>query len=172
MPFGEMPFPERARELAAMAEALASGIRALHADLQVSDSEPTRRTGFRCPDAVGEADGVAADMRKTADDLDRVAEAAAPGTCSIPWGVCPVHGNTLMSSRGQSWCAHQNCERRWDHDRGSLPCAEPAAWTLTDGSGASAPVCTGHASDARRNLQGVRLTALRGTVKRGNGAGR
>lgn len=172
MPSGDVPFPERARELAAMAEALASGIRAFHADLHASDSEPTRLTGFRCPNAAGEAGAIATEMRETADDLDRVAAAAAPDTCSIPWGVCPVHGNTLMSSGGESWCTRRGCGRRWDHDRGSLPCAEPAAFTLADSAGAEAPVCTGHASDARRNLTGARLKALRSADQRGTGAHR
>lgn len=168
----ETPFASRARELEAMAEALADGIKAFHADLSASGSEPARRAGFRCGDAAGQARSVAEDLRETADDLTRVAEASKPGTCSIPWGICPVHGNTLMASGGQTWCTTPGCGRRWDFDRMGLPCAEAAAFTLTDGEGDSAPVCAGHASDARRNLQGARLRALRSTSQRRTGVRR
>lgn len=163
---------DRARELVTAAELLAASIRAFHADLRAADTEPVRQTGFRCDAAVGHATGIADDLGKTADDLVRIAQASAPGTCSIPWGVCPEHGNTLRSSAGRSWCSHPGCARQWDHSRDSLPCTEPAEWTLTDDSGASAPVCSGHASDARRGLQGARLTPLRSAGQSGTGAHR
>lgn len=169
---GGVPFAERARMLAEAAEALAAGIKAFHADLHAADSEPVRQAGFRCDTAVGEAKNIGDELRKTADDLNRIAEASASGTCSIPWGVCPVHGNTLQSSGGRSWCSRPGCGRSWNYDRAWLPCAERAAFTLGDNSGATAPVCTGHAIDARRNLQGARLTALRSTGHRGAGAHR
>lgn len=168
----EAPFVVRARELAAAADALAASIKAFHADLHAADSEPVRRAGFRCDDAAGEARNIGDELRKTADDLNRIAEASASGTCSIPWGICPVHGNTLQSSGGRSWCTRPGCGRSWNYDRAWLPCAERAAFTLGDDSGATAPVCAGHASDARRNLTGARLTALRGAASRGAGAHR
>lgn len=169
---GGTSFADRARELVTAAELLAAGIRVFHADLRAADTEPVRQAGFRCDTAVGQAKGIADELGKTADDLVRIAQASAPGTCSVPWGVCPEHGNTLRSSAGRSWCSHPGCGRQWDHSRDSLPCTEPAEWTLTDDFGASAAVCSGHASDARRGLQGARLAPLRSTTEHGKGAGR
>jgi len=44
----------------------------------------------------GSAREIAASPRDTADDLDRIAAAAVPGTCPVLWGACPEHGSTRM----------------------------------------------------------------------------
>ena len=91
----------RARELAAHAEALASAITTLHHGIRTAHEESVRRTGFRCDTATGWAREAARELHNTADDLDRIAAAAAPGNCPVPWGVCPEHGNTLDRQRRQ-----------------------------------------------------------------------
>lgn len=168
----DAPFAGRARELAASADALAADIRAFHEELRAADSEPVQQAGFRCGEAAGRAEVIADDLRKTADDLGRIAEASAPGTCSIPWSLCPEHGETIRSTGGRSWCSYAGCERQWDHDHGRVPCAETATWTLTSYySDASAPVCSGHATIALRTVQGAWLTPLGSAGKRGTEAG-
>jgi hypothetical protein len=146
----------RARELAAHAEALASAITALHFAVRAAHDQSVRRTGFRCDTATGQARAVARELRDTADELDRIASAAAPGTCPIPWGVWPEHGNTLTSSGGRTWCRDPRCGRSWSHDRTGLPCTKPTRWTVTDQHGDTRRMCDGHALDAAKRLDGAR----------------
>jgi len=163
----------RARDIAASADALAAAIGAFEEDLRSADDEPVRRTGFRCDAATGSVHRAARELLDTAADLDRIATAAAPGTCSIPWGACPAHGNTLTSTGGKTWCRHLGCDRTWDYDRGGLPCTEPARWMVTDQHGAGGVMCTGHGKDARERLLGatiVPLEASRSASARGEGA--
>jgi hypothetical protein len=42
------------------------------------------------------------ELRDSAANLDCIAAATAPGTCGVPWGVCPEHGNTLTTSGGRT----------------------------------------------------------------------
>lgn len=121
----------RARELAASVDALAAKIAALHQDISTAE-EAWPRAGFRCSTAIGSLRQAAQELRDTATDLDRIAAATVPGTCGVPWGVCPEHGNTLISSGGRTWCRDASCQRTWDYDRSGLPCTEPAHWTVTD----------------------------------------
>jgi hypothetical protein len=149
----------RARETAATADTLADAIGALQQALR-SASEPVRRAGFRCDTAIGWVRQVARDLLDTAADLDRIAAAAAPGTCSVPWGACPEHGNTLASTAGKTWCRVSGCGRAWDYDRGGLPCAESARWKVTDQYGVSGVMCDGHAHDARERLERATVVPL------------
>jgi hypothetical protein len=151
-----------ARELAARAQDLAAAIRTYHRTLQAAGWEPVRRAGFQCDTAAGYARQAGAELLDTAARLDRVAAAAAPGTCEVGWGACPVHGATLADSGGRSWCRASGCGREWDYDRDGLPCTEPARWLVTDAAGDSGAMCDGHAKDARRRLDGARITPLGG----------
>lgn len=155
-----------ARELAARAQDLAAAIKTYHRALQAAGWEPVRRAGFQCDTAAGWARQAAAELAGTAARLDRIAAAAAPGTCEVPWGACPVHGATLAGSGGRSWCRTAGCGRAWDYDRDGLPCTEPARWRVTDQDGDSGPMCDGHATDARRRLDGARITPLPGRGRR------
>jgi hypothetical protein len=153
------PFPgglaARARELAAHAEALTSAITTLHHDIRAAQDESVRRAGFRCDTARGGTQEAVGELRETASDLDRIAASAMSGTCPIPWGVCPNHGNTLISSGGRAWCRTPGCARTWNYDRVSLPCIEPARWTITDKHGGSSLMCDGHAVDATKRIEGA-----------------
>jgi outer membrane murein-binding lipoprotein Lpp len=157
------PTAARVRELAAQAKTLAGAIDALKADFRACGDEPVRRTGFRCDATAGWARQAAAGLEETADDLDRVAAASVPGTCEIPWGVCPEHGATLRSSGGRTWCGATMCHREWAYNRMDLPCTGPARWRVTDQQGAARLVCDGHALDARARLVGAILRPLRST---------
>jgi len=150
----------RARALAARAEDLAAAIGAYKRELGTATWEPVRRAGFSCDTAAGQARQAAAELRDTAARLDRIAAAAVPGMCSVPWGACPVHGATLAGSGGRSWCRVPRCGRTWDYDRGGLPCAEPASWLVADRHGGSGEMCDGHAADARERLDGAVITPL------------
>jgi hypothetical protein len=150
----------RARDLASRADALAAEIGALHREIRAAVREPVRRAGFRCDTAAGSVRQATGELRDTAADLDRISAASAPSTCSIPWGVCPEHGNTLVSTAGKTWCREWECQRRWDYDRAALPCPEPARWTITDQSGGTSVMCDGHAFDATRHLEGARVAPL------------
>jgi hypothetical protein len=151
---------DRARDVASRADALAAEIVALHHDIRAAERESVRRAGFRCDTAAGSVRQAAGELRDTAADLDRISAACTPGTCSIPWGVCPEHGNTLVSTAGRTWCRQRGCPRRWDCDRVALPCAEPARWAVTDQCGGTSVMCDGHALDAARCIQGARVASL------------
>jgi hypothetical protein len=154
--------PARMRDLAAQAEALAAAITEAKEDFRaVSDDyeHPVRRAGFRLDEAAGRARAVAGELQATAADLARIA-ARPDGSCAIPWGVCPEHGNTLTSTGGKTWCRAPGCGRQWGYDRMGMPCAEPARWKLTDAEGAEALLCDGHALDARNRLEGARVVPL------------
>jgi hypothetical protein len=151
---------DRARDLASRADALAAEIAALHHDIWAAEREPVRSAGFRCDTAAASVRQAAGELRDTAARLDRISAASAPGTCSIPWGVCPEHGNTLVSTAGRTWCRELGCQRRWDYDRVALPCAEPARWTITDQCGGTSVMCAGHALDATRFIQGAHVALI------------
>lgn len=157
----------QARELSDRALALRTDIAALHDDLRDSDGEPIRRLNFRLTLALGDALSISTQLLETAEDLDRVDAARAPGNCTIPWGVCPAHGNTLVSSGGECWCKLTICPRRWRHDRAALPCNESAVWIWTDPQGATAQICEGHAIPIRNELGAeARLAPIRAASQR------
>jgi hypothetical protein len=72
-------------------------------------------------------------------------------------GVCPKHGNTLISTGGKTCCRVIECGRTWSYDRVGLPCIEPAQWRVTDKHGDALVTCDGHALDARKRLEGARV---------------
>jgi hypothetical protein len=150
----------RARELAACAQALAAAITTLYHDIRAAQDESVRRAGFRCDTARGGTQGAAGELRSTANDLDCIAASAMPGTCPVPWGVCPNHGNTLISAGGRTWCRAPGCPRTWNYDRVSLPCCEPTRWTVTDQHGGASRMCNGHALDAAERLDGAQAAPL------------
>jgi hypothetical protein len=159
---GHQVTPARMRALARQAEALAAAIDAAEEDFRAHSADhedPVRRAGFRLDDAAGQARAVAVEMQATVADLARIAARPA-GSCTIPWGVCPEHGNTLTSTGGTTWCTITGCGRKWGYDRLAMPCAEPARWTLTDAEGAEALICEGHARDARNRLEGATVVPL------------
>lgn len=156
--------PARMRDLATQAEALAAAITDALKDFRAHADEPVRRAGFRLGDAAGAARSIAAEMTATAGDLARLA-ARPEGSCAMPWGVCPDHGNTLRSSGGRTWCEHPSCGNVWTYDRTWIPCEEPARWRLKDSAGDGAEVCDGHAADARERLDGAVLESLKGSAR-------
>ena len=79
-------------------------------------------------------------------------------TCRFPWGVCPMHGASLTSSGGRTWC--RTCRRAWGYNRLATPCGEAVRWQLTDQHGVSEAVCDGHAAAARAQLVGARISPL------------
>lgn len=147
----------RSLSLAIRLEALADEIDALHSDIRAARDEPVRRAGFRCDTATGWLRHASEELQETADHLDRVAAATKPGACAVPWGVCPEHGNTLISSGRKTWCRAAACGRTWTYDRLGLPCIEPARWTVTDKYGSRSVMCDGHAFDAGKRLEGARI---------------
>jgi hypothetical protein len=161
--------PARMRALAGQAEALAAaidsakeGFRAHSADYE----DPVRRAGFRLDDAAGQARSIAGELQETAADLARIA-ARPEGSCTIPWGACPEHGNTLTSTGRKTWCTAAGCGRGWGYDRVTMPCAEPARWKVTDQHGAGGLLCDGHALDARQRLEGATVVPLSAPPDRG-----
>lgn len=133
--------PAQLRDLAGRAAALAADIDRAHQALRDAD-DPVRRTGFRLDDVVGSLHRGEAELAATATDLARVVAARDPRICSAQWGVCPEHGNTLVSSGGVTRC--RSCGRSWSYDRlGS----EPATYLVTDPHGGTVRLCRGHAID-------------------------
>jgi hypothetical protein len=148
---------DQALGLAVHVAALADEIDALHRVIRAAGDEPVRRTGFLCDIAIGSMRQASDELQDTADHLVRIASAMQPGGCPIPWGVCPEHGNTLVSSGRKTWCRVVGCGQTWDYDRVGLPCSEPARWLVTDQHGACSAMCDGHAHDACECLEGARI---------------
>jgi hypothetical protein len=146
----------RALSLAIRAEALADEIDALHRDIRAARDEPVRRAGFRCDTASGWIRQAGTELHDTAGHFSRIAAAMKPGACAIPWGVCPEHGSTLTSTRGNTWCRVTGCGPKWDYDRAGLPCIGPARWRATGKHGHTRVMCDGHALAARQRLEGAR----------------
>jgi hypothetical protein len=149
--------PAELREMAARARAIGAEIDAVLKRLHAAPDESTQRSGYRLLDAAGWARHVGTELEDTASDLVRI---RARGDCPCDWGVCPVHGNTLRSTGGRSWCEVSDCGRRWDYDRAGLPCNEPVAYEVRDSTGKGGPMCAGHAQDCRIRLEGAVITAL------------
>jgi hypothetical protein len=147
----------RVLSLAVRAEALADEINRLHRDIRAAGDEPVPWTGFRCDTAVGWIRQASTELQATAGHSERVAAAMKPGAYAVPWGVCPEHGNTLTGTGGKTWCRAIRCHRTWDYDRGSLPCIEPARWTVTEKHGQASVICDAHALDARKRLENARV---------------
>ncbi|MFP3966580.1 hypothetical protein SMC26_30025 [Actinomadura fulvescens] len=179
LPLGDGPgtrvSPERMRSIASVADGLAHLIELARADFQsvtapddapaarpvdtFTEGDLVRRAGFRLPDAAGQARQVSRDLRETAVGLERIAAVPAEA-CRVLWPVCPEHGNTLTSTGGRSWCRRSGCGRRWDYDRGSVPCPEPVRWRVTDQHGDGGLMCDGHALDAGTALIGGTVVPL------------
>ncbi|MFG1999728.1 hypothetical protein ACGFNU_11330 [Spirillospora sp. NPDC048911] len=161
----------RMQSIAALADDLAHVIDQATADFRsMADKYPVpvgrgtademvRRAGFRLPDAAGQARQIGHEMRQTAVTLERIAAVPAQA-CRISWPACPEHGNTISSTGGRSWCRVPECGRRWDYDRGDIPCPEPVHWRVTDQYGDGGPMCNGHGLDARTALIGGTVVPL------------
>ncbi|MEV2270502.1 hypothetical protein [Nonomuraea africana] len=140
------PTPEQVRELATRAEELAAAIDTVAGDL--SQTDPAGRAGFRLPDAAGLVRQAASELLETAAELSRIA--CRPFTfCSMGWGVCPEHGDTLASIGSATRCTVRGCVRVWGYGHEKAPCAELATHRLIDAEGAETLVCRGHAVQAR-----------------------
>ncbi|WUI01947.1 hypothetical protein OHR68_09090 [Spirillospora sp. NBC_00431] len=124
-----------------------------------TEGDLVRLAGFRLPEAAGYARQVAREMRETAVGLERIAAVPADA-CRIPWPVCPEHGSTIAATGGTSWCRVSGCGRRWDYDRGDVPCPEPVRWRVTDQEGDGGLMCDGHALAARTLLVGGSVVPL------------
>lgn len=143
--------PEELRQLAAAAEDLAWQITVARVSLNADVDEYRRRAGFRLEEAAGVGRRVAAELRRTADDLARL-DAIPADACRLPFLVCPEHGNTLRSTGGESRCSR--CGRRWPYSFDE-PCPEVVTHTATDIEGTSFGVCDGHAVDVRARMVGA-----------------
>lgn len=80
--------------------------------------------------------------------------------CGIDWGVCPVHGKTLIAAGQQTRCRVASCGRSWGYDRVTARCVEPVSHAVIDDDGDRVEVCTGHAQDCRQHLTGCTVTPL------------
>ena len=93
----------------------------------------------------------------TRPDSHRVA--APNGVCEANWGVCPEHGNTLVTSGGRCWCSFEGCGRGWDEDRLGRHCDAPVAFLVRVGA-LELLLCAGHAIAARAELRGVTVQPI------------
>ncbi|MFK0113982.1 hypothetical protein [Streptomyces sp. NPDC091217] len=152
------PTPADIRALVADVAVLQERIRDVERRLR--GSEETRHTVFRLDDAAGQMTRVSEALENTASELARVRAVRDGSVCSVPWGVCPEHGNTLLSSGGRSRCTRLACARSWDYDRLGVPCGEPLTHKVTDAAGESFLACKAHAMDATERLIGGTVTAL------------
>ncbi|GGO98273.1 hypothetical protein [Wenjunlia tyrosinilytica] len=150
------PTPADVRALIADATALQERIRDVERRLR--GSEETRHTVFRLDDAAGRLTDVSQALEETASELARVRAVRDGSVCAVPWGVCPEHGNTLVSSGGRTRC--KTCGRTWNYDRLGVPCGEPLTHKVTDAAGGSFLACKAHAMDATERLVGGTVTPL------------
>lgn len=118
--------PAQLRELASRAAALATDIEQAHQALREAD-DPVRRTGFRLDDIVGSLRRVETELAASASDLARTVTAIGdPRICTVQWGACPDHGDTLTSSGGVT--RRRSCGRIWSYDRVGTVCTESATY--------------------------------------------
>lgn len=115
------PTPAELRALLAEATVLQGRINDIQQRLRAS--EETQYTAFRLDDAAGWVAQAGRALGATASDLARTRAARDPILCDIPWGVCPVHGNTLRGTGGRTWCTDPTCGRSWGR-----------GWPSVDGS--------------------------------------
>lgn len=80
--------------------------------------------------------------------------------CEIQWGICPDHGPTLSSSRGESWCHFPECGRRWPYDRLDHPCTGLATHRITDTANTTITACAVHAAEATQRIDGATVKPL------------
>ncbi len=83
--------------------------------------------------------------------------ATDPSRCTVPWGVCPEHGDTLKSraraTKGfDSCCTNPVCFNVWPYDRLDAACTELATHTIQADNGDRYVVCAGHALTARAQI--------------------
>lgn len=164
------PAEPTAAELSALAadtEALATRIRSTHSRLAAADgTAPDGRYGAirqHLDHAASVVHDTAKTIKRAADDYDHARRLAAmtdTTVCTVPWGVCPEHGNTLRSTAGESWCEVVRCGRRWTYDRLDRPCGQPLTHHITDTDRAEFDVCNGHALDAEQRLEGATITRI------------
>ena len=83
--------------------------------------------------------------------------AADPSRCQVPWGACPDHGNTLITSGEWTRCRRPGCGRTWPGNRVQAHCGEPATVLIADAASDQTRLRAGHWADARERLIGVRL---------------
>ncbi|MGN7139156.1 hypothetical protein, partial [Streptomyces pseudogriseolus] len=150
------PTPADIRALIADADALQERIR--NVEQQLRSSEETRHAVFRLDDAAGRLTDVSQALEETVGELTRVRSVRDGSVCAVPWGVCPEHGNTLVSSGGRTQC--KTCGRTWNYDRLGVPCGEPLTHKVTDAAGGSFLACRAHAMDASERLVGGTVTPL------------
>lgn len=93
--------------------------------------------------------GVAA---RPVESVQPVAKLLTGTSCGQPWGICPMHGDTLTGCPASSWCSEPACGRWWNYDRLSAFCSEPVAARLVDLDASSAEVCIGHLPAIRRQM--------------------
>jgi hypothetical protein len=153
------PTPADLRALVADAAALQERIRDVEERLRAS--EETRQNTFRLDHAAGQLDQISRALHETASELARIRAVRDGSVCTVPWGVCPEHGNTLTSSGGRTRCTR--CIRVWNYDRLGVPCGEPLTHQVTDAAGSSFRSCQGHAMDATERLTGATVTPLDST---------
>ncbi|MFD7867816.1 hypothetical protein [Streptomyces sp. NPDC059783] len=152
------PTPADIRALIADADTLQERIRAI--EQQLRSSEETRHSVFRLADAAGRLTDVSEALEETAGELARVRSVRDGSVCAVPWGVCPEHGNTLVSTGGRTRCSQLACTRVWSYDRLGVPCGEPLTHKVTDATGASFNACRAHAMDATERIIGCTVTPL------------
>ncbi|NEC32212.1 hypothetical protein [Streptomyces rubrogriseus] len=158
---GPEPTPADIRALIAEADALQERIR--NVEHRLAGSEETRHSVFRLSDAAGRLTDVSEALEETAGELARVRAVRDGSVCAVPWGVCPEHGNTLVSTGGRTRCSQLACGRTWDYDRLGVPCGEPLTHKVTDAAGESFRACKAHAMDATERLIGGTVTPLNST---------
>jgi len=144
--------PARLCHLADQCTTLASHIRDALTALRAAPDAPTRIVSFHLHTAHEHARRAAAEVTATAARLALIRSRSAD-TCSVDWGCCPNHGNTLTRSGGGARCATPGCDLSWSYDRLGLPCTEPASFRVTspaDPPDSRVLLCTGHATSARK----------------------
>ncbi|MFD8335622.1 hypothetical protein ACFV42_23625 [Streptomyces solisilvae] len=152
------PVPAEIRALMVRADELQRAITDLAEQLYAQDD--TRHTSYRVGEAASEVRRARSVLDEAALDLARTRKARDTSLCGVPWGACPLHGATLCSSGGRSWCTESGCSHTWGYDRLGNACGEPVTHTIADREGKSVRACNGHAVYARKSLEGGIITPI------------
>ncbi|OXM56132.1 hypothetical protein CFP71_15030 [Amycolatopsis thailandensis] len=154
------PVPAELRILAAEADALAERTAEMAARLEAADDGHLQRLAQPMNKATGDLADYTGEIARTAAYLTRVRVSRDPRLCDVPWGICPLHGVTLHSFRDRAWCTATGCGNSWEYDRLHTPCTEPAVAIATDRDDVTGSLCSAHASDAGRRLDGCSVEYL------------
>ncbi|MCP2337895.1 hypothetical protein [Actinomadura rupiterrae] len=144
------------RDLRQYALSLTGDLRDLAAALKRA-TDRNQQAGWWVAEAAATSREISTRLLRTLRLLQRISSVPADA-CRMDRPACPIHGATICTSGGETWCQTPGCPYWWPYDRWDTPCPEPVTHQVTDATGTIRRVCSGHAVAARQT--GTTITRL------------